>query len=65
MPRPASALLTFVASLADSRSTLAFDNEGAARLTLQLPQPEAAKVAAKLDSLIDRSFVVALQPYED
>lgn len=37
---------------------LKFDNEGAARLTLELAQPEAAKLAEKLPQLMDTTFWV-------
>lgn len=61
-PRRALDPITFEACLAPGRSALTFDNEGAARLTLELSQPEAAKVATRLPELIDCSFMVALQP---
>ena len=55
-------LLSFVACLASGRACLTFDNEGAARLTLELSQPEAAKVAERLPELVDVTFAVVCKP---
>lgn len=56
------AQLAFVACLASGRGCLTFDNEGAARLTVELAQPEAAKLAARLDELMDTTFAMVCQP---
>lgn len=63
--KKAGALVTFTAALADGRSCLSLDREGEGRLTLILSQPEAAKVANAWPELVDRSFMVALQPFEE
>ena len=57
--------LTFVAALASGRTCVSVDHEGEARLTLVLSQPEAARLVARLDELMDRSFIVAIQPVND
>lgn len=57
--------MSFVAALADGRTCLGFDREGEARLTLILSQPEAAKLAQRLDELMDKSFLVVLSPVGD
>lgn len=54
--------IAFVACLASGRGCLTFDSEGAARLTLELAQPEAAKLANRLTELMDVSFAVVCQP---
>lgn len=56
--------MSFVASLANGRSCLSFDSDGEARLTLVIPEQEAAKVAAALPLLRDRALGVAIQPVE-
>ncbi len=56
------ALITVIAALASGRGCLTFDNEGAARLTLDLSQPEAAKLATALPSLMDTALAIAIQP---
>jgi len=54
--------IAFVAALADGRTCLAFDREGEARLTLILPQAEAAKLVGRLPELMDVSFAVVFKP---
>lgn len=56
--------MSFVASLANGRSCLSFDSDGEARLTLVIPEQEAAKVAAALPRLRDRALGVAIQPVQ-
>ena len=55
--------IAFVAVLASGRTCLSFDNEGAARLTFELSQPEAAKLAARLPELTDTSIAVVCKPF--
>ena len=54
--------ISFVACLPSGRQCLTFDGEGAARFTIELSQPEAARLAARLPELIDTSFAVVCQP---
>lgn len=56
--------LSFLATLAPGRSCLAFDSDGAAILRLELSQPEAAKVAARLSDLTDTALAVAIKPVQ-
>lgn len=54
--------IAFIACLASGRSCLSLDSEGAARLTLELSQQEAAKLAGRLKDLMDVAFAVVCQP---
>lgn len=62
MPRGSRDAIAFLACLASGRGCLTMDNEGAARLTLELSQPEAARLANRLPELMDTSFYVVCQP---
>jgi hypothetical protein len=57
--------IAFIAGLADGRTCLSFDREGEARLTLILPQAEAAKLVQRLPELMDTSFAVVCQPLKN
>ncbi len=59
------AFLSFIATLAHSGPCLTFDNEGAAVVRFALAQPDGAKVAAKIDGMVDRALMVVVQPYDD
>lgn len=59
MGKPAR--VTFIASLAAGRC-LTFDADGGARLVLEIPDMDAAVVAAALPSLRDIAFAVVIQP---
>jgi hypothetical protein len=60
---PKQDAIAFIACLASGRGCLTFDSEGAARFTIELAQPEAAKLAARLTELMDCSFAVVCKPY--
>lgn len=53
--------VTFVATLAPGRC-LTFDADGGARLVLEIPDSDAAKVAAALPAWRDTALGVAVQP---
>jgi hypothetical protein len=50
------------ACLPSGRACLSIDGDGAAKFTVELSQPEAAKLAAKLDQLMDTTFWVVCTP---
>jgi hypothetical protein len=50
--------IAVIACLPSGRACLSIDGDGAAKFTVELSQPEAAKLAARLDELIDRTFYV-------
>jgi hypothetical protein len=64
MPSKGLPVLSFVACLTDRGDCLKFDNEGSARLTLDLSASEAVKVAAALASLCNAALGVAIKPVE-
>jgi hypothetical protein len=50
------------ACLPSGRACLSIDGDGAAKFTVELSQPEAAKLAAKLDRLMDTTFWLVCTP---
>jgi hypothetical protein len=50
------------ACLPSGRNCLTVDSEGCGKFTVELSQPEAAKLTAQLPKLIDRTFYMVLQP---